>query len=110
MPIQLTSSVTIPGEVGNPYTHVRVKSLQVDIDGSALQFNVAYGKYNNSVWEWTTRLPPTPFILLDNDAGPAFTNFVSSHVTNTNELTYDAVARGIYEWLLDNNKYVGTLV
>ena len=102
MPWQLTT----PVDVGNldvaDYNQIKiVRMVHATQSPERIEVQIEYGRTVNNVW--TRGMDPvgkqTYFII----EGQAYQDLVTTHVPNAQEKTYEAVKRGLYEWLNDND-------
>jgi hypothetical protein len=111
MPLQLTTPISA-GDLdpsAGSYTQVKVVSL-LWREGAV---TVTVEKGNSDGGVWYPGLAPVEFTIYDDPAAdPEITDYTDliTHVSNDGELTYAAVKRGIYEWLIAKGHYAGTVV
>lgn len=101
MPWQLTTPVTVGALDSASYDQIRITRMTHDSVRAFIQFDIEYGRTVDSVW--TPGLAPrdkqTSFFL----QGQEYTDLVTTaEPVDANEKTYDAVKRGLYEWLNTN--------
>jgi hypothetical protein len=91
-----------PGDFSlGTYDEVRIVRQHHDSVRSFITLDLEYGTTVSG--EWITDIQPASkqnnVFISDN----AYTDLVTNAVTNDGETTYDAVKRGLYEWLYTNN-------
>ena len=122
MPIQLDSSIGI-GELGDALTHIKVTQFNCDLTNKVMKMKIEYGWLDGESNFLPSSAKPPEYHILENvptvgspgdsnyqEGHTQFNDEVGSHTSNNGELTYDAVARGLYEWLIAEGHYVGTIV
>jgi len=104
MPLSLTTPISAgdldPGVAS--YAQVRVTGFEYR--RRLLRFRTEVGNTVDAAW---VRGKGRRTFTVD---GAAFDTLVSTHSTLADELTYDAVERGLYEWLISEGHYAGTIV
>lgn len=119
MPLQLTSPISTGDLSDNSLTHVKVNRFRVDVEHKRLEFGVRFGYYEGASWvegEYQPRVRHT-FIIRDgtpeegDDEAMAFTDLMNASTPlNLEERHYDGVARSLYQWLIDNDHFEGSIV
>lgn len=110
MPLALTTPYDPgDGEAGT-YAHVKLKNLVLNISQGQGHFDVIYGNEVSGVFTegavqpFATK-PMTHFI-----AGADMLTIISVPAASTSETVEDHVARALYQWLIDEGHFVGTIV
>lgn len=105
MPIQLTKSFD-PGDIDPEvaYAQVKIVSYIVDIISRTLRMNCEYG--NTVTGVWTPGKVPITAIELNS---AAFLPLMLQAVVQ-GETVYNAVSRVLYQHLIDEEIYPGTIV
>lgn len=100
MPWQLDASYNI-GDL-DTVLHDQVKIVRMTWDDRSQSISVVleYGTTNDG--KWIVGLPPVGKSRNVNITGDDYINFTQNHMSQNGELTYNAVKRGLYEWLSDN--------
>jgi len=109
MPLTLTTPVS-SGDLdpnASSYGKIKVIDFQARTVGprKSLRFYVQLGNEDGE-GNWIPGISRPKEFSLDSDA---FAALAASHTANSGELTYDAVARGLYEWLISEGHYAGTI-
>ena len=88
-------------DTGN-YDQIRIVRLNHDSVRGFISLQIEYGRTINSVW--TPGFAPAGKQTNFHIDGQAYTDLVTdSEPLDANEKTYDAVRRGLFEWLSANN-------
>lgn len=113
MPIQLTTAAD-SGEMGGgaTYTHVKIMGWSHEPLQKLIKIGVQFGTMSGEEF-----IPGPSFmiksIMIINDPGVPHTKYddlVDGHTTNDGEKTYAAVKRGLYQWMIDESIFAGTIV
>ncbi len=83
------------------YDHVQIMMVRWDHRRQSVTVILEYGTISGS--DWVPGLSPADKPTSYTFSGTDYTE-LKSHVTNVDELTHDAVERGICEWLSTNGK------
>ena len=110
MPIQLTTPYAVGDmDVGSPYSQVKILQLNMNVEGGLIDLVVQHGNTVASVW--------VPSVAIEDKTvrrfritGTDYDTLVASQSAAVGEVYYDKVAEKLYQWLLDNDHYVGTIV
>lgn len=109
MPIQLTSAFD-PGDAGSgTLTHVRISDFRVNLDFKQIRLAVKHGTYVESIWTQgiaIRNVTQKDFSIQGDD----YTTIITKLTSAADVSIYDEVARELYQWLLDNEHYAGTIV
>jgi hypothetical protein len=105
--------LTTPLDVGDmdeaDYTHVRIIHQTHDSVRAFIQLGLEYGRVVNNAWVPGTTpkgKPSSCFII-----GADYDTLTTASTPELNELTYDAVKRGLYQYLVTKEVIgAGTLV
>jgi len=123
MALLLTTAVS-PGDLeGFDYDRVKIVDFQLKTEAKYIRFVVEYGTIQDSKWVAGMFQPvgfPKDYAIRDmigqvDGAGDPipdvtdFTDMVASLPTDGAELLYDGVARVLYQWLIDNGHFAGTI-
>lgn len=106
MPLTLTTPVST-GDLdpaAASYAKIKVTEFSADLWRGLMVFHVSYGNVVDDVWVGS-HFGRREFKI----SGQEFLDLITTHATLDDELTYDAVARGLYQWLIDNGHYAGTI-
>lgn len=104
MPIQLTTVFAVGDFDTDDYQHVRVVSFTLHSVQNFIEVECQYGNTVNGVWVGGTKAPEVHKI-----EGADYAAMVAK-LPQGGETIYQAAGREIYQWLIDQGKYVGTLV
>jgi hypothetical protein len=119
MPLQLAIPVSTGDLSANDLTHVKVERFRIDIENKRLEFAVNFGFYNEGIWSPGEYQPSVRRMFIVRDAAPEggeggstdFTDLVAASTPLTlEEKLYDGVARTLYQWLIDNGHFDGSIV
>ena len=109
MPIQLTTSITT-GDIdpNGPYTQVKIVRFMLDSVQKVVELQCQYG---NTDGEWVPGVNAgATSIKYFYITGEDYTTIVATESAAAEEIYYDKVAETLYQWLIDNEHYVGTIV
>jgi hypothetical protein len=119
MPLLLTTPVDTGDLDSFSYDRVKIINFRVDVEGEAIEFEVQFGSVVDNNWVPGLMKRNKRFSIRNegrlDENGDLIQgerqeyNEVVSSVSLTDELIYDGVARVLYQWLLDNDHFVGTL-
>lgn len=121
MPIQLTT----PKDTGDldpnaaQYAQVKIVHQGIDVSAKIITLRVELGNTVNGAWQ-PGILPPSNYVIKNRPAvmvggvetapaSPAYDSLVTQLPGNTTESIYAQSADILYQWLLDNGHYVGTI-
>jgi hypothetical protein len=106
MPLNLTTVVSA-GDLdpnASNYSKIKVIDIRISPGSKRLEFSVQMGNTGEGgVW-----VPGIASLATFRLTAAEF-DAAKTHVSNDGELTYDAMARGIYEWLVSGGHYAGTV-
>jgi len=123
MPLQLTSAIQVGDLDVENYTHVQISSFLFDRRKSCITLEVVEGyldEDDNFVEGKHSR--PSKFLIKDlpqegtegedrySPADPQYSTMVGGTNGESGELVYNTVANALYQWLIDNGHYAGTIV
>lgn len=101
MPWTLTTPVSTGDLCASDYAQVRIVKMEHDSVAKRIRLWLEYGNTTDDVWvKGLTPEGKEDNILI---SGSDYTSLVD-HVTEDDELTYAASRRGLYEWLLSEEK------
>jgi len=109
-----------PGDLDTgTYERVRIISFNLDSVGKRLSLTCQYGNYVNEVW--VAGIAPQQHFYIFNlpdgydgegeliPANPAYDDMIAQFPAE-GETIYQGAARELYQWLLDNEHFAGTIV
>jgi hypothetical protein len=109
MPLSLTTPLNVGAFDTTNYTHVKILRFVHDSANSAIHIVAYHGTLSGGVF--------TPGKEMDGVTlkrfeviGAGYTTLVGKLTSASGVAIYNEVARELYQWLLDNNHYVGTIV
>lgn len=108
MPIQLTTALDM-GAVDDDYTHVKIMEFTHDALESAILLTVQHGTLSGQTFVRGKKIPNTTQKTF-KVTGQDYTDLVAELPANTTETLYAQVAKALYQWLIDNGHYAGTIV
>jgi hypothetical protein len=94
------------------YTHVKIMRVSVQPADKRLTFEVEFGAVQNGEWSSGRFQPMVTRLFCIQDAPPDaadFTDMMAELPTSGEEKIYDGVSRVLYQWLLDNDHFDGTI-
>ena len=111
MPILLTTPFD-PGELDTgTYPRAKIIRLEIDPEYNWIKMIVQFGDQDGN--DWNPGVAGHMEVLVQDTVDPPctdYTDLVSTHTSNNGELTYVAVKRGCYEWLIANeSRLAGTI-
>lgn len=108
MPLLLTTPLDM-GAVDVDYTHVKVIAFSVNLVGDFLEISVAHGTEDGEgdfiVGKRVGGVTHKGYEL----RGADYVTILSKVTSAAGVLIYDEVARELYQWLIDNGHFVGTI-
>ena len=104
MPIQLTTPLDAGDIDSGTYDHVMIMRQIHNNRRKRVVLSLEYGTIDNQEWIGGPAAPTDdstypPAVVI---SGQDYTDLVSTHEPNQGEKTYDAVKRGLYQWLQAN--------
>ncbi|NIQ91010.1 MAG: hypothetical protein GWM98_04670 [Nitrospinaceae bacterium] len=109
MPIDLTADFD-PGDADSgSYTHVGITAVQVRTEDKVIQFTTKYGTYPGSVFTPGVNIRGVTVKTFDV-TGADYDSIVAELCSSTSAKVYDEVARLLYEWLISEGHFAGTVV
>ena len=113
MPILLTTPVqTGVLDPNGPY--LQVKIIQFTLDSIFKRIDLVC-QYGNTDGEWVPGIragdvADKGFRIEDKDGGTDYTDMITAISAAADEVYYDKVKAILYQWLIDNSYYAGTIV
>ena len=99
MPWELDTPVTTGGlDLSGPYDQIMIIRQGHDARRRWITLEMEYGNTLSGVWVPGVANPigaEVSCVILDDD----YSTLINTHTTNDGELTYNAVKRGLYEYL-----------
>ena len=108
MPIQLTTSYD-SGDIDGELTHVKIPEMKFMPDAKRIELVTRMGKMVGGVFQYGVAVENATtkhFIVEDAD----YDTMIAEMSAGASEVYYDEVARLLYEWLIANNHFAGTVV
>lgn len=96
MPWQLTTPVDVGDLDVEPYDQIRIVRMMHDSVNQLVVVTLEYGRTVDGAWVRGVR--PAGLELSPVIEGSSYQSLVT-HASNDGEPTYEAVKRGLYEWL-----------
>lgn len=119
MSLRLTTPVSTGDLLGADLTHVKVSRFKLDVERAQLEFFVRLGYYDGELWvptDYQIQGSQQLFIVRneameDGEDGTDFTDLIAGSMPSSlDENLYDGVSRSLYQWLIDNDHFDGTIV
>jgi hypothetical protein len=109
MPINLTTAFD-PGDAdsGN-LTHVRIESLEISLPGKTISFTTRHGTYAGGTWTDGVKVRNVTrkkFTITGDD----YDDMIAKTASGADAKVYDDVAKHLYQWLIDEGHFTGTIV
>lgn len=109
MPIQLTTPFATGAlDPGGPYQKAKIAVFSVHVEARLIEIVVHYGNVVDGAWI-PGMLVPGVTVKTFRIEGSAYDALVAQTSAGAGELYYDKVAGALYQWLLDNGHYAGTV-
>ena len=106
MPIQLTTPIqTGDLDINGPYQQVKIIEVLTYVTQQVIVVTCQYGNTITNNW--------VPGVLTGAAATQQYQVLFADVIAEEpeeGETAYEATSRILYEWLLDNNKFIGTFV
>lgn len=110
MPIQLTSSYSVGAADSNsPYQQAKIMQFTLYPAGKQIDLAVQLGNTTSGVWTSGVGLEGKTvkrFTIIGAD----YDTMATSASAAAGEVYYDKVAAKLYQWLIDNGHFAGTIV
>jgi hypothetical protein len=106
MPIQLTTAKSVGDLDTNDYTHVKVTLYRHDLQNNQIHLTVQHGYMDGGSFVVGERAESQVVVIEGADYG----TLMASLPTDGNEKLYDGVARILYQYMIDQAIFVGTIV
>jgi len=102
MPWTLTAPITVGDlDANGPYTQVKIVHQNHDSVNGKITLFLEYGKTAQDAW--VPGIPVKSKELVVSIEGADYVSLVTGSEPEVNEKTYDAVKRGLYEYLADKS-------
>lgn len=108
MPIQLTTPMSM-GDIDDDYTHVKIIKFEVNLAAQVIEFRTAHGFIDAGDFVLGQNVGQTTRKRFELN-GPDFASIITKQTSAAGVLIYDEVARELYQWLIDNGHFAGTIV
>ena len=109
MPLELTTALDM-GAIDADYTHVKILNFLLHSEGEFIEMVVAHGTVDGggafTVGKRVAGVTPSHFRI----EGADYATIVSAVTSDTGVPIYNEVARELYQWLIDEGHYIGTIV
>jgi len=126
MPLQLTTPKSTGdldlSALNNAYGEIKIIKQDIDVTNKVISLSIEYGNTVNDIWiqgilppqEFKIRNMPAQYDLLEppNEIVPAIAHYdilISQLPTDANISIYNNVAVALYQWLIDNGYFSGTI-
>ena len=109
MPIQLTTPLDTGALDAADYTHAKIVSFKIDIAQAQIELEVHHGTVAQAVFTSGKMLYGVTlkkFVITGED----YAALLAEVTSGTGVLIYDEISNALYQWLLDESHYVGTIV
>lgn len=110
MPLQLTT----PFDSGNfdtvDYEYVKIVEFTLNTSKKFIKIVCEYGNIVDDVWTHSDMSPTQIHIIADTLEDSHFSDLVSTTPPDTTSSIYDHAATKLYQWLIDQDVYSGTIV
>ena len=109
MPIQLTTPFDTGAIDSGSYGQVKIIAMNIDLIERKIDLRVQHGNTVNDEWVSgiiVRDITSKDFTIRDTD----YTTIIATESEAAEELYYDKVADTLYQWLIDNAHYIGTIV
>ena len=123
MPLLLQTPINVGALDSSNYTHIKIARLLVQPTKSQLSFEVEYGYLSNGDWVSgkfqlssvrSFMISDSPEITIPGGttilASTAYSDMMDELPDSAQEKIYDGASRVLYQWLLDNDHFDGTIV
>ncbi len=108
--IQLTTPFSLGDVDSTPLTHVRIVSFNIDLDAKMIYFRAMRGSLESSEFVKAAYVVRNGTSLEYRVAGDDYDALCAKLTSATDVSIYDEVARELYQWLIDNGHFQGTIV
>jgi hypothetical protein len=110
MPIQLTSSYSVGAvDPNSPYQQVKVLQFTLHPAGRLIELSVQLGNTVDGSWAAGMAIEDKT-VKRFRIIGADYDTLVASASAAAGEVYYDKVAQKLYQWLIDNGHFAGTIV
>jgi hypothetical protein len=109
MALLLTTPLTVGGIDASDYTHVRIASFMLDSVENRIYLSIRFGYKNGSAWVSGVNIPNITvkdFEISGADYVAMVANTVGS---DASKKIYRQASDKLYQWLIDNNHFIGTV-
>jgi hypothetical protein len=108
MPIQLTASYN-SGDINGSLTHVKIAEMKIVPDAKRIEAVARMGKIVGGVFQYGVAIEnvTTKHFTIE---GADYDTMIAETSAAADEVYYDEEARLLYEWLIANNHFAGTIV
>lgn len=111
MPI-LLSTPADPGDndAGNTYPRAKIIHFNVNLNSNTIDFAVAYGDVVEDVWTRGNGLRVKNFSITGEEYATMMAESAQQSDGDSEYEIYAAAKRVLYQWLIDNDHFAGTIV
>lgn len=109
MPILLTTPFNGGDSEVGPLTHVMIQEVHISLMGAHIGLIVHRGTYDGSAFTKAQHMAQDVTMFTPVINGQDFEDLVQL-MGDSSKTVYDSVAEGLYQWLLDNGLFSGTIV
>jgi NADPH:quinone reductase-like Zn-dependent oxidoreductase len=114
MPIQLTAP-KVTGDfdteaVNGQYAEVKIIEQRLNTKGEFIELLLEYGNTDTGAWVSGKMNPVKVQIVNSMGGGTDYNDIIASLPLDGNEAIYAGAKRVLYQWLIDNGHFAGTVV
>ena len=122
MPLQLTTAIDVGDLDSHDYTHVMITDFYLDTRHRAIQVATAEGYLVDGTFVRGEKSRDKRFEIMDipergvegepghTAADPQYSDMAGETYGHNSKLLYDDVATALYQWMVDQGHYAGTIV
>lgn len=110
MPLQLTTPLSVGAiDANSPYQIVKILQLNIYPGAKVIELTLQHGNVVDGVFVPGMAVEGVTVKRL-TVSSPDYETLVAAKSAGADEVYYDKVSNLLYQWLLDNSHFVGTIV
>jgi len=110
MPIQLTTAISGGDFEPSPLTHAKIVFFATNLIDSLIEIRVMLGSVANGNFIPAQIQNFGTTVKAFTISGSDYTTLIATTASAQGVILYDEVAEKLYQWLLTNNHFAGTIV
>lgn len=109
MPIQLTTAISGGDFESGSLTHAKINFFAISVQNQVINFRVQLGRIVEDQFQ-AAQLLHSGTVRDFEITGEDYSTIVAATASAQGAILYDEFAAALYQWLLDNSHFVGSIV